>query len=341
MIDNHTIKVRLFFRRANPTGNVSIENSFEAMLAHFPNDSRFRLDVFTSSFYSKGFLPRLKAILEVSKNRTDINHITGDTNFLALGLPQRNTVLTIHDCGLLDGKNGLARWVLHTFWLKLPVKKCKILTVVSEATKQDVVRLTHCSPDKIVVIPTVIKSGFTYNPKDFNKNYPTFLHIGNSPNKNLTRHAMALSGLPCRLHVIGQISDSEIEMLKNEGIDYKISVNLTNEQMYNAYQEADALLFCSTIEGFGMPILEAQSVGRVVITSNISSMPDVAGDGACLVDPLSISDIRKGIEQVWHDDNYRNALINKGLKNIHRFNSETVAQQYEAVYEKILRGTTS
>ncbi len=338
MCDNQQVKVRLFFRRANPTGNVSIENSFESMLAHFPKNSRFRLDVFTSSFYSKGFLPRLKAILEVRRNRTDINHITGDTNFLALGLSHRNTVLTIHDCGLLDSKNGLARWILFTFWLKMPVKRSKILTVVSEATKQDVLRLTHCSPDKIVVIPTVIKSGFSYNPKDFNKNYLTFLHIGNSPNKNLARHAKALSGLPCRLHIIGQISESEIDMLKNEGIDYKISVNLTNEQMFEAYQEADILLFCSTIEGFGMPILEAQTIGRAVITSNISSMPEVAGDGACLVDPLSIGDIRAGIERVWFDNEYRNELIDNGLKNIHRFNSETVAQQYEAVYEKILRG---
>ncbi len=337
MSDNQQVKVRLFFRRANPTGNVSIENSFESMVTCFPTNSRFRLDVFTSSFYSKGFLPRLKAIFEVRRNQAEINHITGDTNFLVLGLPHRNTILTIHDCGLLDGKNGLARWILHTFWLKMPVKKCKILTVVSEATKQDVLRLTHCSPDKIVVIPTVIKSGFAYNPKDFNKNYPTFLHIGNSPNKNLKRHAKALSGLPCRLHIIGQISEAEIEMLKDEGIDYKISVNLTNEQMYNAYQEADILLFCSTIEGFGMPILEAQTVGRSVITSNLSSMPEVAGDGACLVDPLSIADIRQGIEHVWFDENYRNTLIANGLKNIHRFNSETVAQQYEAVYEKILR----
>ncbi len=341
MSDNQQVKVHLFFRRANPTGNVSIENSFESMRTHFPKNSRFRLDVFTSSFYSKGFLPRLKAILEVHRNKTDINHVTGDTNFLVLGLPHRNTVLTIHDCGLLDGKNSLARWILYTFWLKLPIKKCTILTVVSEATKQDILRLTHCSPDKIIVIPTIIKSGFFYNPKDFNKNYPTFLHIGNSPNKNLTHHAKALSGLPCRLHVIGQISESEIDILKNEGIDYTISINLTDEQIHTAYQEADVLLFCSTSEGFGMPILEAQTVGRVVLTSNLSSMPEVAGDGACLVDPLSIADIRKGIERVWQDDTYRNALIDNGLKNIHRFNPETVARQYEGVYEKIRRGTTS
>ena len=335
MTDNQQVKVRLFFRRANPTGNVSIENSFESMLAHFPTNSRFRLDVFTSSFYSKGLLFRLKAIFEVRRNRTDINHITGDTNFLTLGLPRRNTILTIHDCGLLNGKNALLRWVLLTFWIKLPILKCKILTVVSEATKRDILNYTNCPAEKIKVIPTIIKSGFSYDSKPFNHNYPMFLHIGNAPNKNLERHAEALSELPCRLHVVGQISETQIELLKDKGIDFKISINLTDEQMQTAYEEADILLFCSTIEGFGMPILEAQSVGRVVVTSNISSMPEVAGDGACLVDPLSITDIRKGIEQIWFDKTYRNTLIENGLKNIHRYKPETVARQYEALYEKL------
>lgn len=338
MSDNQKTKVRLFFRRANPTGNVSIENSFETMRQFFPTDSRLQLDIFKSSYYSKGFFPRLKAILEVRRHRVPINHVTGDTNFLVLGLPKKNTILTVLDCGLLDGKNGLARWILHTFWLKLPVRHCKILTAISEATKQDILKLTDCPPEKIVVIPIIIKTDFTYTPKVFNQKYPTFLHIGNSPNKNLERHAAALAGLPCHLHIIGQISENQIIALRQQDIDFKISVNLSDDDMHKAYQEADVLLFCSTIEGFGMPILEAQTVGRAVVTSNISSMPEVAGDGACLVDPLSISDIREGIERVWHDENYRNTLINNGLKNSFRFNPKTVAGQYEAVYEKILRG---
>ena len=107
--------------------------------------------------------------------------------------------------------------------------------------------------------------------------------------------------------------------------------------MSEAYENADVLLFCSLIEGFGMPILEAQSVGRVVITSNVSAMPEVAGDSAVLVGPLSINDIRAAIERVLADDDYRNTLIEKGLQNIKRFNAATVAQQYAALYEKILK----
>jgi glycosyltransferase involved in cell wall biosynthesis len=337
---NQPQKVRLFFRRANPTGNVSIENSFDMMRAAFPKDSRFKLDFFTSSYYSVGFLPRLKSIFEVRRHRADINHVTGDTHFLTLGLPRQNTVLTIHDCGFLSHKNPLARWILKTFWLTLPVRHCTILTVVSEATKRDILTHTNYSPEKIVVIPTVIKSEFTANPKKFNKDCPTLLHIGNSPNKNLARHAAALSGLKCQLHVIGEMSETDIKTLKKYDISYKMSVNLSLSDMHAAYQEADILLFCSTIEGFGMPILEAQTVGRIVITSNISAMPEVAGDGACLVDPLSILDIRNAIERVCEDENYRNGLIEKGFKNVKRFNPETVARQYEAVYERVLHGLT-
>jgi glycosyltransferase involved in cell wall biosynthesis len=328
--------VRLFFRRANPTGNVSIENSFDCMLAHFSSEKEFKVDIFRSSFYSIGFWQRLKAVLEVRQNRADVNHVTGDTNFFALSLPRRRTILTIHDCGLLDGKGRFARWVLQTFWLRLPVWHSRIVTVVSEATRRDVLRLTGCSPQKIVVIPTVIKSNFSHKPKEFNQNHPTFLHIGNSPNKNLERHAAALQGLPCRLHVIGDISAAQIRLLNDLKINYQISINLTDEQMREAYENADVLLFCSLIEGFGMPILEAQTVGRVVITSNISAMPEVAGDGACLVGPLSINEIRTAIDRVLIDEIYRNTLINNGLQNIRRFNPSTVAQQYADLYVQIL-----
>jgi glycosyltransferase involved in cell wall biosynthesis len=329
------IKVRLFFRKTRPTGNVSIENSFAEIVDAFPKNNGFTLDTFVSSFYSNGFLPRLRAIFEVRQHQVAINHITGDTNFLALGLPHRKTILTIHDCGLLDGKNKLARWILLQFWLKLPVKKSQIVTAVSEATKQDIIRLTGCDADKIAVIPTVIKSSFSYSPKAFQRDYPTILHIGNSPNKNLERHAHALAGLPCHLHIVGQISTAQIDLLKHLKLDFSISYNLTDAAMQSAYEQADILLFCSTIEGFGMPIIEAQTVGRVVVTSTVSAMPDVSGGGACLADPLSISDIRRAIERVLTDDNYRNSLIDKGLQNIKRFNPETVARQYAALYEAI------
>jgi glycosyltransferase involved in cell wall biosynthesis len=332
---NPIINVRLFFRRPRATGNVSIENSFAQMMSAFPSNRGYALSRFESSFYSNGILPRLRAILEVRRHRTTINHITGDTNFLTLGLPRDATILTIHDCGFLMTKKGITRWILKQFWLKLPVKNSQIVTAVSEATKQDIIRFTGCSPRKIFVIPTVIKSSFSYTSKPFNKTYPTILHIGNAPNKNLERHAVALEGLPCHFHVIGQLNEAQIAQLKHSKLDFSISYNLSDEAMQAAYEQADMLLFCSTLEGFGMPIIEAQTVGRAVITSSISSMPDVAGEGACFADPLSITEIRSAIDRVLNDDSYRKQLIINGLENIKRFNPETVARQYADLYERI------
>jgi glycosyltransferase involved in cell wall biosynthesis len=334
-IPHPPVKVRLFFRRPRATGNVSIENSFAEMTAAFPDNQGFELSRFESSYFSNGFLPRLRAIFEVRRHRTTVNHVTGDTNFLTLGLPRAATLLTIHDCGVLEGKKGVVRWLLCLFWLRLPIRNSQIVTAVSEATKQDIIRLTGCSPKKISVVPTVIKASFGYKRKLFNKAYPTILHIGNAPNKNLERHAQALSGLPCQLHVIGKLTDQQIDKLKQAKLDFTVSYNLSDAEMQAAYEAADMLLFCSTLEGFGMPIIEAQTVGRVVVTSTISSMPDVAGDGACFADPFSISDIRRAIDRVLSDDSYRNVLINNGLENIKRFNPKTVAQQYAALYEKI------
>jgi glycosyltransferase involved in cell wall biosynthesis len=87
-----------------------------------------------------------------------------------------------------------------------------------------------------------------------------------------------------------------------------------------------------------MPILEAQATGRPVITSNLSSMPEVAGDGACLVNPYDVNSIKEGIQKVISDNHYRQQLITNGLKNVKRFNPKTVAGQYESLYKKLMDG---
>jgi len=84
-----------------------------------------------------------------------------------------------------------------------------------------------------------------------------------------------------------------------------------------------------------MPILEAQAVGRPVITSNILSMPEVAGDAACLVDPFDVSAIREGILKIIQDGSYREELIRKGQMNIRRFDPEKIALQYLDLYKKV------
>ena len=84
-----------------------------------------------------------------------------------------------------------------------------------------------------------------------------------------------------------------------------------------------------------MPILEAQTVGRVVLTSNISPMIEVSGNGACLVNPFNISDIKRGFKKLISDDSYRNEIIRKGLVNSQKYKPEKIANEYVKLYLNI------
>ena len=327
----------LFFRKSREGGNFSIERSFNATIPAFNSTLRPRPIKYELSYYSNGILPRLKAMQEASRNQGVVNHVTGDVNFIALALPSKRTILTILDCGFMRHKNKLVRNVLYWFWLKLPVAHCKYITAISEATKEEVVRYTSCSPEKIIIIPIAITTDFTFKPRNFNAERPRILHIGSAPNKNLLRHVEALRGIPCTLVIVASLKREDEKKLKTYGIAYEQYFNLTDEEVRQVYESCDMLLFASTFEGFGMPIIEAQTVGRPVVTSNCSSMPEVAGDAACFVNPLDVSDIREGVLRVINDTTYRECLVNKGVDNVKRFLPETVAEEYAKLYQAIIQ----
>ena len=125
-------------------------------------------------------------------------------------------------------------------------------------------------------------------------------------------------------------------MLKENQIDYNVSKNLTNEEVFEKYRNCDILSFVSTYEGFGMPIVEANAIGRVVVTSNLLSMPEVAGDAAHLVDPFDIGSIRQGIVKVIKDEHYRESLIRNGYQNRKRFDVNKIANQYVEIYQSLM-----
>jgi glycosyltransferase involved in cell wall biosynthesis len=329
-------RVTLFFRRRCDTGSFSIEGSFESMMRSFPAKSRFELRAFVSSYFSTGILPRLRAILEVRQHRSHINHVTGDVHFLVFGLPGRRTILTIHDCGLMNHPNPIARRLLKWLWLDLPIRHVRYVTAVSEATKKEIIRYTGCPQEKIVVIPTTIAGGLSRVDGTFDEHCPRILHIGLAPNKNFERHVAAISDIDCRFHIVGKLEPQHIEILEKHRIQYTSAHNVSRTDMHRAYTECDLLLFASTLEGFGMPILEAQTVGRPVITSSLSSMPEVGGDGACFVDPFDIESIRNGVMKVIRDRAYRTSLIEKGFANITRFSPAAVARQYEVLYGSLI-----
>lgn len=322
------------YQRKSNIGNFSIENIFEGVRKSLSSKANIRLEI--SPLLSTGIKNRLFNLYHANKVQGDVNHITGDIHYIILALSRKKTILTIHDLAFLDHeKNKLKKWLLHIFWLWLPVKYAKKVTVISEATRNDVFRYMSADPEKIVVIPDFIDARYHRHDKAFEQDKPLIMHIGTKNNKNLYRLIEALEGLNCRLLIVGILNDAYVQALNKHRIDYENVYNLSLEQVIECYKRADILAFVSTLEGFGMPIIEAQTVGRAVLTSNVSSMPEVAGEGACLVDPFDVADIRRGLEKIIYDHAYREDLIAKGFENIKRFEIDRIAQMYLDLYKEV------
>jgi glycosyltransferase involved in cell wall biosynthesis len=110
---------------------------------------------------------------------------------------------------------------------------------------------------------------------------------------------------------------------------------LTDGELVAAYQRCDMVVFASLYEGFGLPILEAQAIGRPVITSNFGAMREAAGDGALLVDPYSVDEIRAAILRIKNEPALREELVCKGRENVERFRAPVVAARYAELYRQI------
>ncbi len=329
-----SLKIVFFYRKKRTFENFSIEKVFDLIQSHLP--SQIQPIRYSVSHESSGFWKRLFITWEAFRNQGDINHVTGDINFITFLLKKRKTVLTIHDVGFMQHPNRIARWLLNWFWIILPVWRSQIVTVVSEATKQELLKYVNCKPDKIKVIYNPIDSSFKPLLKPFNKTRPTILQLGTAPNKNIERLLEALKGLPCHLEMVGKLKPSLKSKLEEYGISYTNSWELSNEEIREKYEACDIVTLISTYEGFGVPIVESNASGRVVITSNVLSMPEVAGNAAHLVNPFDIEDMRKGIVKVIGDDTYRERLIADGFENVKRFEVEKIVKEYCEVYDSLL-----
>lgn len=340
-MESKKLKLVFFSRKPRALGNFSVETYFSMVAQELSNE--FDVSIVEMPFESKGFFPRLFNAIYCRFKQGDINHITGDIHYVAAFLTKRKTVLTVLDCGMLQQSSGIKKAILKLFWFTMPVKKVRHITAISTATKNELLRHVSCKSNKISVVYVCVDEQFQQSEKapGSNKEYTELLQIGTAPNKNIERLIAAIKDLKVRLTIIGKVSDSIKEKLEKAEIQHIIKDwKLSDAEILQEYQKTDVLTFVSTIEGFGMPIVEANKVGRVVVTSNISSMPEIGGDAAIFVDPFKVSSIRKGIIEAIENQEMVAALIQKGYQNANRFEVKQIAENYAAIYRRMAQRRT-
>lgn len=238
----------------------------------------------------------------------------------------------------------LVRKYYHYFFPRFAKKACRIGTV-SEFTKQDISDRYGIHKDRIDVLYNGADEKYRpYSTEDialvrkkYSKGWPYFLFIGLiHPRKNLARLIQAYDQFrketpsKVKLLVVGSkkwwttdIKDAyECARYKEDII---FTGRVTPEQIREIIPSALAMTYVSIFEGFGIPILEAMFCDVPVITSNVSSMPEVGGDAAVYVDPFSTESITQALKLVYRDENLRKELIEKGKLQRARFSWQKTA----------------
>lgn len=319
-----------FFNRSLKNGNYSIENVFSSI-----QDKLIEIYKIKNLTVPKN-INYLQSInwARLSFSPTSINHITGDVNYLSLILPSNRTIITVHDIGhYTDTLKYFKKYFYYLFWLKLPFSIVKKITTVSEFSKNQIIKYCGIPENKIEVIYNPLPVRFSYRRRPSNIKF-TILQIGSGRNKNLENLIKAVIGLDVRLLLINKLFDkSLVELLSTNKIDYIQYENLSDEEVVEQYSNSDILFFASKYEGFGMPIIESQAIGRPVITSNLASMPEIAGDAAIFVNPYSIIEIRLAILKLMNDQLLYDNLVQMGLTNIKRFEINNIFKKYCTLYD--------
>lgn len=328
------MNVNFFFRYP---GNFSIEHVFDTIARGLQKQG---VRVFSYYMPCKGTLPWVlfRNIYFTFKNRGTINHITGDVYYIIGGLNPSNTILTIHDIGrFVNHMHDLKRVrLMALLWYNLPLRRAKYVTTISEFTKQQILKYYPWAEKKIRVIHNPVDPRIQKSIKSFNKIKPVILQIGTGENKNLERTIESLANIPCHFRVIGNLTSNQKELIRHYRIDYSSVSNLTDDEIFEEYKKCDIVSFPSWYEGFGMPVIEGQKVGRIVLTSNIEPLIEVSGYGAVLVNPYNVASIREGFLKIIEDDSFRESVLQKGFKNVEKYDYIQIAAEYNNLYKEIL-----
>jgi glycosyltransferase involved in cell wall biosynthesis len=268
------------------------------------------------------------------------------------------SVVTIHDCIHLMFPQYLPNRAAYAYarasmWAAAR-RSDRILTV-SEASKRDILHFFNVQPEKIVVVYNAIDEHFSATPSEeqvarirerYQLDHKFVLYVGNiKPHKNLVRLIEAFSQLrrthdDLKLLIIGD-EISKLPALRRAVHRNKLHKfvrflgYLKDDTLTVLYRLASVFVFPSLYEGFGLPPLEAMASGTPVVTSNVSSLPEVTGDAAVLVDPYDIDSIGDGMRRILDDPRLAEELRAKGLKRAREFSWERSVEKTQRVYREV------
>jgi len=242
-------------------------------------------------------------------------------------------VVTIHDLIHLHYGSSLHRCYYNQIIRRVLHNAASVLTD-SAYSRDEILEWSGLPPDLVCVVPLAVSADFCAGGDAYAPGYPYILYVGNRRvYKNLNRLVKAF-GLTCRNSdvklVLSGVADPELLTLaKQAGIaDRIVFLGRIDEELLPAlYRGALAVAYVSLYEGFGLPPLEAMACGTPVLTSNITSLPEVVGDAGLMVDPLNVEQIAAGLTRIIEDEALRAELVRKGLERVNLFSWEACAMQ--------------
>lgn len=300
---------------------------------------------------------QIRIPIQLKREAIDLFHAP---HYTLPALTPCRSIVTIHDCIHLRFPQYLPNRLAHGYaraalWTATH-RSDRVLTV-SEASKQDILTFFDIPADKITVIPNAIDDCFFVQPPDKNierirERYqlqaPFLLYVGNvHPHKNLERLLDAFYKVRSLGHddlTLLIIGDDITRYAKLRRAVHRYQLHryvrflgfVPNETLRVLYHLARAFVFPSLYEGFGLPPLEAMASGTAVVTSNVSSLPEVTGDAAILVDPHSQDAIAGGICRVLEDNVFREELVTKGQARAKQFSWDRSIQHTLEIYRETL-----
>jgi glycosyltransferase involved in cell wall biosynthesis len=271
------------------------------------------------------------------------------------------TVGTVHDFSSIhvEGKYDAARMYYITRILPFLIRRLDHVITSSESSKYDILEYAHVPEDRITVIPLAANTDL-YTPRDkiqakatigpkYGISRPFILYISRieHPGKNHARLIHAFENMkrdediPHQLVLAGSDWDraDEVHLIAEQAVckdDIIFTGFVDNKDIPILYNAADVFVFPSLYEGFGLPVLEAMSSGTPVACSNLSSIPEVAGDAGVLFDPYEIDSIKEALILLISDEVIRQDYARRGLDRSHLFNWRTTAEKTLQVIKNVV-----